>query len=126
MRKVKIRWVQGGFKRTTGISHQTLQQSVLEPESGDDVRTTRQHKDSFVPLCHTVPHSALHMQQALCEIMFQEKYLAVPKVFQYVSSRSQSFSGQPSKTGDGGTLVCNHVTNRGQGRGVGTGRSLHF
>lgn len=68
-----------------------------------------------MPLCHTAPHSALHMHQTLREIMFQEKYLAVQKLFQYVSSRSKSFFLQ--KQGTGG---YNHVTIRGQGRRVGT------
>lgn len=91
VRKVEIRRVQCRVKCTAGISHQTVQQAVLELEPGNDVRPTRQHKDSFVPLCHTAPHRALHMHQAFWEIMFQEKYLAVQKLFQDVSSRSRSF-----------------------------------
>lgn len=84
-------------------------------ESRDDVRPTKQHKDSFMPLCHTLPHSALHMHRAFCEIIFQGKYLAAQKLLQYVSSRSKSFLEQPSKTAGGGTLSCNQVSNRGQG-----------
>lgn len=124
VREIKIRWVQCRVKCTTGISHQTLQQSVLELESGDDVRPTRQHKDSFVPLCHTAPHSALHMHRAFCEIRFQGKYLAAQKLFQYVSSRSKSFlidSLQKQRMG------VHYVAEfRGQGQSVGTLLSLHF
>lgn len=101
---------------TWGISHKTFEQSVLELEPRDDVRPTKQHKDSFMPLCHTLPHSALHMHRAFCEIIFQGKYLTAQKLFQYVSSRSKSFLEQPSKTAGGGTLCCNQVSNRGQGR----------
>jgi len=94
---------QMGFRGVSTLYHRDLPADprAVSLESGDDGRPTRQHKDSFVPQCHAGHHGALHMHRALCEIMFQEKYLAVQKLFKYVCSRSESFFGQPAESDQG-------------------------